>query len=92
MKLSIIIPVYNVEKTFRRCIDSVLSQGIDNYEILIIDDGSTDNSGNLADKAASLSNNIKVFHKPNGGLSDARNYGISRATGDYITLSTATIL
>lgn len=85
MKLSIIIPVYNVEKTFRRCIDSVLSQGIDNYEILIIDDGSTDNSGNLADKAASLSNNIKVFHKPNGGLSDARNYGISRATGDYIT-------
>ena len=49
MKLSIIIPVYNVEKTFRRCIDSVLSQGIDNYEILIIDDGSTDNSGNLAD-------------------------------------------
>lgn len=85
MKLSIIIPVYNVEKTFRRCIDSVLSQGIDNYEILIIDDGSTDNSGNLADKAALLSNNIKVFHKPNGGLSDARNYGISRATGDYIT-------
>ena len=61
MKLSIIIPVYNVEKTFRRCIDSVLSQGIDNYEILIIDDGSTDNSGNLADKAASLNNNIKVF-------------------------------
>lgn len=85
MKLSIIIPVYNVEKTLERCVESVLSQGIDNYEILLIDDGSTDKSGKLADKAASFSKQATVFHKPNGGLSDARNYGISRATGDYIT-------
>lgn len=85
MKLSIIIPVYNVEKTLERCVESVLSQGIDNYEILLIDDGSTDKSGNLADKAASFSKQATAFHKPNGGLSDARNYGISRATGDYIT-------
>lgn len=85
MKLSIIIPVYNVENTLERCIDSVLSQGISDYEVLLIDDGSTDNSGKLADIAAAGNNNINAFHKTNGGLSDARNYGISRAKGNYIT-------
>lgn len=84
MKLSIIVPIYNVEKTLKRCVDSILRQRLDNYELLLIDDGSPDNSGAMADKMAD-NNRIKVYHKANGGLSDARNYGLDRATGDYIT-------
>lgn len=84
MKLSIIVPIYNVEKTLKRCVDSILRQRLDNYELLLIDDGSPDNSGAMADAMAD-NNRIKVYHKANGGLSDARNYGLERATGDYIT-------
>lgn len=84
MKLSIIVPVYNTEKTLRRCVDSILEQKSVNFELLLIDDGSTDNSGLLVDEMAQKSRRITVFHKPNGGLSDARNYGLDRATGDYI--------
>lgn len=85
MKLSVIIPIYNVEKTLQRCVKSILSQGLDNYEVLLIDDGSLDGSGKMADELAATNNNIKVYHKANGGLSDARNYGIVRSTGEYIT-------
>lgn len=85
MSLSIIIPIYNVESTLRRCIDSVLAQGINDCEILLIDDGSTDNSPNIADDYANKYNNIYCYHKTNGGLSDARNYGIERAKGLYLT-------
>ena len=84
MKLSIIVPVYNVEKTLKRCVDSILRQRLDNYELLLIDDGSPDNSGAMADEMAD-NDRIKVYHKANGGLSDARNYGLERATGDYVT-------
>lgn len=84
MKLSIIVPVYNVEKTLGRCVGSILEQKYVNFELLLIDDGSTDNSGLLADGMAQKNRRITVFHKPNGGLSDARNYGLDRATGDYI--------
>ena len=73
MKLSIIIPIYNVENTLRRCLDSVISQNIDDCEIILVDDGSTDKSGIIADEYADKRRSITVYHKENGGLSDARN-------------------
>lgn len=85
MKLSIIIPIYNNENTLGRCLESVLLQNIDDCEILLIDDGSIDNSGIIADEYACNNNMVVAFHKPNGGLSDARNYGLDRAKGDYVT-------
>lgn len=86
IKFSIIIPVYNVEQYLLRCIESVERQNYSNVEVLLIDDGSTDSSSALCDEFASKYDNIKVYHKENGGLSDARNYGISKATGDYLIL------
>lgn len=83
MKISIIVPVYNVEKYIDRCITSILHQNYDDYELLIIDDGSTDSSGFLCDKYTKFSQ-VKIFHKKNGGLSDARNYGINKAKGKYL--------
>lgn len=85
MKLSIIVPVYNVEKTLRRCVDSIVSQDFRNFELLLVDDGSTDKSGILADEMAQNDARLAVFHKPNGGLSDARNYGLDHAGGEYVT-------
>lgn len=83
--VSIIIPVYNVENYVRECLDSVISQTYSNLEILIVDDGSTDSSGAICDEYMGKDTRIKVFHKTNGGLSDARNYGIDRATGEYLS-------
>ncbi len=85
MTLSIIIPIYNVEDTLRRCLNSVLSQGINDCEIILVDDGSTDNSGNIADEYSRKHENVVLLKKTNGGLSDARNYGIDHANGEYIT-------
>ena len=82
--ISIIVPVYNVEQYLKRCIDSIINQTYRNLEIILVDDGATDNSGKLCDELAKLDNRIKVYHKKNGGLSDARNYGVERAIGDYI--------
>ena len=82
--ISVIIPVYNVEKYLRRCIDSIIAQTYKNLEIILVDDGSTDNSGKICDEYLKQDNRIKVIHKKNGGLSDARNNGIKIATGDYI--------
>lgn len=87
MKISIIVPVYNVRNTLRRCVDSILAQGLDDFELLLIDDGSTDGSGAMADGIAAADSRIHAFHKPNGGLSDARNYGISRSSAAYITFA-----
>lgn len=84
MKFSIIVPVYNVENYINICIDSLLNQDYNNYEILLIDDCSTDNSGNICDKYSQKHSFIKTFHKKNSGLSDARNLGIEKAEGDYI--------
>lgn len=85
IKLSIIIPVYNVDKYLPRCINSIIQQNCYcNYEIILIDDGSIDKSGHLCDEYAKQYNIIKVIHKTNGGVSSARNIGISRADGDYI--------
>ncbi len=83
-KISIIIPVYNVEKYINKCINSVLEQTYKNLEIILVDDGSTDNSGNICDEFKKKDKRIKVIHKINGGLSSARNAGIECATGNYI--------
>lgn len=85
MKLSIIVPVYNAAETLERCVGSILGQDYRNFELLLVDDGSTDGSGLLADRLAQTDARSAVFHKPNGGLSDARNYGIDRSQGQYLT-------
>ena len=82
--ISIIIPVYNVEKYLDKCINSVLMQTYKNIEILLINDGSTDSSGQICESYAKKDSRIKVIHKENGGLSDARNVGIEHSTGSYI--------
>jgi glycosyltransferase involved in cell wall biosynthesis len=83
-KISIIIPIYNVEQYLERCIESILFQSYKNYEIILVNDGSTDNSSLICDKYSEKFSFIKAIHKNNGGLSDARNMGINHATGDYI--------
>lgn len=82
--VSIIIPVYKVEKYLTECIESVLKQTYSNIEILLIDDGSPDNSGKICDKYAEKDSRIKVVHKENGGVSSARNVGLEHAKGEYI--------
>ncbi len=83
-EISVIVPVYNVEKYVGRCIDSILNQTFTDFELILVNDGSTDNSGVLCDKYAKSDDRIKVIHKKNGGVSSARNIGIDNAVGDYI--------
>ena len=83
--ITVIVPVYNVEKYIRRCIDSILSQTYEKLEILLVDDGSTDSSGFICEELKAKDQRIKVVHKANGGLSDARNAGLDVATGKYIS-------
>ena len=82
--ICVIVPVYNVEQYLDQCINSILEQTYKNLEIILVDDGSTDKSGIMCDQYAKIDNRIKVIHKNNGGLSDARNAGMKVATGDYI--------
>lgn len=82
--ISVIIPVYNVEIYIKKCIDSVLNQTFQNFEIILIDDGSTDNSGRICNEYVLKDNRIKVIHKNNAGLSAARNKGIDVSSGNYI--------
>ncbi len=83
-KISIIVPVYNVEKYLRRCVDSLLNQTYRNLEIILVNDGSTDSSLQICNEYAQKDARIVVLNKPNGGLSSARNAGLEAATGDYI--------
>lgn len=83
--ISIIVPVYNAEKYLHRCIDSILAQSYTDFELLLIDDGSPDNSGAICDEYASKDTRIRVFHKKNGGVSSARNVGLDNAKGDWVT-------
>lgn len=83
--LSVIIPVYNVEDTIDRCVDSVLGQSVPDMEVILVDDGSPDGSAALCDRWARSDKRVRVLHKSNGGLSDARNKGIDMARGRYIT-------
>ncbi len=82
--ISVIVPIYNVEKYLCECLDSIVNQTYKNLEILLVDDGSTDNSGLICDEYKNKDGRIRVFHTENGGLSAARNYGIDNAIGDYI--------
>ena len=84
MRISIIIPVYDTEQYLHACLDSILSQGFMDYEVLLIDDGSKDGSGAICDDYARKDNRIKVFHKQNGGVSSARNLGLENAEGEWI--------
>ena len=83
-RISVVVPVYNVEQYLEKCVNSIINQTYKNLEIILVDDGATDKSGKLCDELAKLDNRIMAYHKKNGGLSDARNYGVERATGDYI--------
>lgn len=84
-KISIIVPVYNVEKYIHECVNSILKQTYQNYELILVDDGSTDQCVQICDEYQRKDGRVRVIHKKNGGLSDARNFGIEVATGDYIS-------
>ena len=82
--VSVIIPIYKVEKYLRKCIKSIVGQTYPNLEIILVDDGSPDKSGIICDEMSALDERIKVIHKQNSGVSDARNIGIEISKGDYI--------
>lgn len=82
--ISIIVPVYNIKPYLPKCVESLLSQTFHHFEVILVDDGSTDGSGWLCDTFASNDARIRVIHKPNGGLSSARNYGLDASRGDYM--------
>lgn len=82
--ISVIVPVYNTEQYLPRCIESILSQSFTDFELLLIDDGSTDGSGKICDAYAEKDNRIRVFHKENGGVSSARNMGLDEAKGEWV--------
>ena len=83
-KVSIISPVYNAEKYIRRCLDSIVAQTLTDWEVVLVDDGSTDKSGDICDEYAQADARIKVIHKNNGGVAAARQTGVSAATGEYL--------
>lgn len=82
--ISIIIPIYKAEDYLHKCIDSCLSQDFSNYEIILVDDGSPDNSGSICDQYACTHSHVKVIHKPNEGVSSARQCGLDNASGEYV--------
>lgn len=84
IKLSVIIPIYKVEKYLNMCVDSVLSQDFQSIEVILVDDGSPDLSPQICDNYLEVDSRIKVIHKKNGGLSDARNAGLKEAKGEYV--------
>ncbi len=84
-EISVIVPVYNVEKYLNECIESILAQTFVDFELILVDDGSTDRSGAICDRYAERDSRVKVIHKENGGVSSARNIGIEESKGDFIT-------
>ena len=84
-KISVIVPVYNTEQYLHRCIDSILAQTYTDFELLLIDDGSKDNSGKICNEYAAKDSRFRVFHKENGGVSSARNTGLQESNGEWIT-------
>lgn len=84
-KISVIVPVYNTEKYLHSCIDSIIAQTFTDFELLLIDDGSKDNSGKICDEYVARDPRIRVFHKENGGVSSARNLGLDNAKGEWIS-------
>lgn len=84
-KISVIVPVYNAERWLHRCVDSILAQTYTDFELLLIDDGSTDSSSDICDEYALVDPRVRVLHKPNGGVSSARNLGLDNVRGEWIT-------
>lgn len=84
MKFSVVVPVYNVEKYLKICVDSILNQTYNDFELLLINDGSTDNSAQIISDYEKIDNRVKGIHKTNGGQSTARNLGVEKASGDYV--------
>ncbi len=84
-KVSIIVPVYKAEKYLHRCVDSILAQTFTDFELLLVDDGSPDRSGDICDQYAAADPRVRVFHKPNGGVGSARNLGLDNTCGEWIT-------
>lgn len=84
MDLAVVVPVYNVEDYVEKCVKSLLNQTVEGFQIILVDDGSTDNSGNICDELSKNNDVITVYHKENGGLSDARNYGVKKTRKKYI--------
>ena len=82
--VSIIVPVYNIERYIQKCVDSILAQSYQSFELILVNDGSTDYSGKICDAYEAIDSRIKVVHKPNGGLTSARNAGLSVARGEWI--------
>jgi len=82
--ISVIVPIYNVERYLPKCVDSILSQTYENLEIILVDDGSADSCGSICDEYAKKDSRVRVIHKQNGGLSDARNCGIEASSGEYL--------
>lgn len=82
-KISVIVPVYKAEKYLRKCVDSILGQTFRDFELLLVDDGSPDGSGAICDEYARKDSRVRVFHKENGGVSSARQYGLDQARGEY---------
>lgn len=85
MLVSVIVPVYKAERWLHRCVDSILAQTMDDFELLLIDDGSPDRSGEICDEYAAKDSRVRVFHKENGGVSSARNLGLDSARGEWIS-------
>ena len=85
MLVSVIVPVYKAERWLHRCVDSILAQTMEDFELLLIDDGSPDKSGEICDEYAAKDNRVRVFHKENGGVSSARNLGLDNAKGEWIS-------
>ena len=92
MKLTVVIPVYRVEATLDRCVESVLIQDIDDMEVILVDDGSPDSCPKMCDGWTEKDSRISVIHKENGGLSEARNAALDIAKGDYVTFVDSDIL
>ena len=84
MLVSIVVPIYKVEQYLRECVDSILNQTYENLQVILVDDGSPDRCGEIIEAYKKVDSRIVTVHKENGGLSDARNYGIERAKGNYI--------
>jgi len=87
--VSVIVPVYNAEKYLHECVDSILAQTFSDFELLLVDDGSTDNSGAICNEYAQSDARVRVFHRANGGVSSARNFGIVNAKGEFIVFADA---
>ena len=85
MKLSVIVPVYNGESTLKRCVESILAQSFTNWELILVDDGSIDNSGIICNEYVKANSHITVIHKDNRGLSEARNSGLKQVQGEFVT-------